>query len=267
MENNNRSFKGIWIPAEIWLSQKLSTIEKVLIAEISSLDNDKEKGCFASNEYLANFMQLSEGRIVNILTELRKKNIVYTCYNDGRSRGIRVNNEELFNYCVDSEYMESCNESPRNRGISEHNFVESYSDKKQLEKKNINNINTINSINIKKKISKKSEQEKLVFGEHQNVFLTLEEAEKIKLQQGGAEFDAIVDKLSNYKLASGKKYKSDYGAINTWVIESVKTNQNKQSNGTTSTNKPKSNPHLEPGWSTLTGDEWFMRPIRVPKDS
>lgn len=135
-------------------------------------------------------------------------------------------------------------------------------------KEDIINNTITNNIYTSKKISKKVEQEKLVFGEHQNVFLTLEEAEKIKLQRGGAEFDAIVDKLSNYKLASGKKYKSDYGAINTWVIESVKTNQNKQSNGQVSDNKPKpkSNPHLKPGWSTITGDEWFMRPIRVPRN-
>jgi predicted phage replisome organizer len=32
----------------------------------------------------------------------------------------------------------------------------------------------------------------------------------------------ILNKLSSYKLAHGKKYKSDYGAINQWVVESLK---------------------------------------------
>ena len=48
----NRDFKGVWIPKEIWLNTDLSIIEKVLLVEIDSLDNS-DRGCFASNEYLA----------------------------------------------------------------------------------------------------------------------------------------------------------------------------------------------------------------------
>ena len=47
----NRDFKGVWIPKEIWLNTDLSIIEKVLLVEIDSLDNS-DRGCFASNEYL-----------------------------------------------------------------------------------------------------------------------------------------------------------------------------------------------------------------------
>lgn len=32
----------------------------------------------------------------------------------------------------------------------------------------------------------------------------------------------MYDKLNNYKLSSGKKYKSDYGAINSWVKDELK---------------------------------------------
>ena len=55
--NEIRDFKGVWIKKEIWLNTNLTLIEKVLIVEIDSLDNS-ERGCFASNEYLAKFVNL-----------------------------------------------------------------------------------------------------------------------------------------------------------------------------------------------------------------
>ena len=48
-----RDFKGIWIPSTIWTSLDLSLLEKVIIVEISSLDN--ADGCFATNSYFGKF--------------------------------------------------------------------------------------------------------------------------------------------------------------------------------------------------------------------
>jgi hypothetical protein len=70
-ENLERGFKGIWIPAEVWLTDKLSVFEKVFLAEIDSLDN--KEGCFASNKYLADFFQISETRISKIISTLVSK--------------------------------------------------------------------------------------------------------------------------------------------------------------------------------------------------
>jgi uncharacterized phage protein (TIGR02220 family) len=69
-----RSFKGIWIPKEIWLNETLSIQEKVFLVEIDSLDNDS--GCFASNEYFANFFKLSKNRCSEIIKSLEKKGFV-----------------------------------------------------------------------------------------------------------------------------------------------------------------------------------------------
>lgn len=74
-----RDFKGIWIPKEIWLSKKLTLQEKVFLVEIDSLDN--HEGCYASNEYFANFFNLSKNRCTEIIKSLEKKgyiNISYT---------------------------------------------------------------------------------------------------------------------------------------------------------------------------------------------
>lgn len=69
-----RAFKGVWIPKEVWLSKDLSLQEKVFLAEIDSLDNDK--GCYASNKYFADFFGLSRGRCSQVISGLEKKGII-----------------------------------------------------------------------------------------------------------------------------------------------------------------------------------------------
>lgn len=93
MNKENRDFKGVWIPKEIWLNTDLSIIEKVLLVEIDSLDNS-DRGCFASNEYLAKFVQLSEGRVANIISDLKKRKYILQIFFDGRNRGLRINKSE-----------------------------------------------------------------------------------------------------------------------------------------------------------------------------
>jgi len=74
MEKPSRDFKGIWIPKEIWLSDQLSLMEKVLFVEIHSLDN--ERGCFASNKYFAEFFGLHPRRIAGHIASLKEKGFV-----------------------------------------------------------------------------------------------------------------------------------------------------------------------------------------------
>ena len=88
----NRDFKGVWIPKILWLNKDLSMTEKLLLIEISSLDNSN-KGCFKSNKNLAEFIGISEGRCANIISGLKKKNLVYQCFFDGRIRGLKINKE------------------------------------------------------------------------------------------------------------------------------------------------------------------------------
>ena len=69
-----RDFKGIWVPAEVWLNKDLKLIEKMFMVEIDSLDN--EKGCYASNGYFAEFFGISKGRCSQIITSLKDKKIL-----------------------------------------------------------------------------------------------------------------------------------------------------------------------------------------------
>jgi len=89
----NRDFKGVWIPKEVWLNTDLSIIEKVLLVEIDSLDNS-DRGCFASNEYLAKFVQLSESRVAHIISDLKKRQYIVVVFTDGRNRGLKLHPQQ-----------------------------------------------------------------------------------------------------------------------------------------------------------------------------
>jgi uncharacterized protein YdaU (DUF1376 family) len=60
---------------------------------------------------------------------------------------------------------------------------------------------------------------KIVFAE--NVLMTQEEHDALVAEYGVGFAAACIAKLSNYKGSTGKKYKNDYRAILTWVVEAV----------------------------------------------
>jgi DNA-binding MarR family transcriptional regulator len=78
-----RGFKGVWIPAEVWLDTSLSIMEKLFLVEIDSLDN--EDGCYASNAHFAEFFGVTKGRCTQVIKSLEKKGLVnITVHRDGK---------------------------------------------------------------------------------------------------------------------------------------------------------------------------------------
>jgi len=88
MEKPSRDFKGIWIPKDIWESEQLSIMEKVLFVEIHSLDN--ERGCYASNRYFAEFFSVSERQIQTHIASLKTKGFVTVTIQNRYERVIRA---------------------------------------------------------------------------------------------------------------------------------------------------------------------------------
>lgn len=74
----------------------------------------------------------------------------------------------------------------------------------------------------RKEKKRKEEKRKTPFGEFGNVHLLEEEYEKLVAKHGRGATELMIEKLANFKLAHGKKYQSDYGAINNWVAKAVK---------------------------------------------
>lgn len=83
-EKEKREFKGIWFPAEVWLDERLTALEKMILMEIDSLDN--EDNCYASNEHLAKFCQCSQSKVSAAISKLKKLGYVRVKSFDGRKR-------------------------------------------------------------------------------------------------------------------------------------------------------------------------------------
>src|SRR5688572_27057124 len=84
----HRKYRRSWIPKEIWLSEKLSLMEKVLFVEIHSLDN--ERGCFASNNHFAEFFGVSDRQIRTYISSLKEKGFVTITIRNRNERVIRT---------------------------------------------------------------------------------------------------------------------------------------------------------------------------------
>ena len=86
-KEEKRDFKGIWFPAEVWLDERLTPLEKIILMEIDSLDN--EDNCYASNEHLAKFCQCSQSKVSKAISKLKSLGYVEVVSFDGRSRKLR----------------------------------------------------------------------------------------------------------------------------------------------------------------------------------
>jgi DNA-binding Lrp family transcriptional regulator len=75
MAEQERAFKGVWIPADIWLNGKLTIHEKFILAEIDSFCSHYES-CYASNEHFAKFIGLSIRRVKDIIKGLEDKGFI-----------------------------------------------------------------------------------------------------------------------------------------------------------------------------------------------
>ena len=72
---NNRKFKGVWVPVELYFDTALSWNEKILFLEVTSLDN--EDGCFAKNTHFQEMLNVSDTTISNMLAKLTSKGYIY----------------------------------------------------------------------------------------------------------------------------------------------------------------------------------------------
>lgn len=71
-----RDFKGVWIPADLWLDSSIKPIHKFFILEIDSFS--KKGKCFASNAHFADLFHLSKrqvSRIINDMATLKLINV------------------------------------------------------------------------------------------------------------------------------------------------------------------------------------------------
>ncbi len=83
MREERRAFKGVWICAAIFLDEKLTPAEKILLAEIDSLTSD-DRGCYASNAHFAKRLAVTESRANHIVARLTRDGYIIRVRCDGR---------------------------------------------------------------------------------------------------------------------------------------------------------------------------------------
>ena len=132
--NDNRDFKGVWIPKEVWLDTRLNALDKVILMEIDSLDQG-EKGCYASNEHLATFCQCSKTKVSTAISKLIECGYVYIQNFDGRKRELksRLSNSERQSLKICNADIQNLKESNTYRN-TDNNTVSNKKERKSKSK-------------------------------------------------------------------------------------------------------------------------------------
>ena len=204
----NRDFRGIWIPKEIWLNKDLSTNEKILLAEIDSLGGSSD-GCFASNQYFADFFDLSKDRISRLVSGLKNKGYITVelIYKEGTcevdKRIIKLNPYSYFYQGVQNHQG----------GIGENT------------KDITNNYNINNNNKTSKKKTIKEPRHK--YGEFKNVLLSDKDLEKLKAEYGEELVEKYIKKMDEWIELNGRRYKNYYLALRQWMNKEVSKKQEK----------------------------------------
>lgn len=103
-------------------------------------------------------------------------------------------------------------------------------EKPHLEKQGVENLPLENQPQINtNKQNKENKIKKHIYGEYKHVRLTDDEYGKLQTTFGNA--DELIKYLDEAKEEKGYKYNSDYMAIRRWVVEAVKRDKAKRSNG------------------------------------
>lgn len=168
--NYPRDFKGVWIPKQVFLDERLNAVEKLILAEVDSLDVEGSEGCFASNEYLAKFCQCSVTKVSTSVSKLIKLGYLYVLKNDGRKRYLksRLSNfesQEFKNSNSDTPNMKHSNNSYKySVDDIDKDFILSNKEKKTLPKNGKgsktsapNNINILDINNIPSRTTEQKE--------------------------------------------------------------------------------------------------------------
>lgn len=163
----NRDFKGVWIPKEIYLDNRLNALDKIILVEIDSLDNG-ETGCFASNKYLADFCQCSQTKVSTSIAKLVKFGYVEVNGFDGRTRSLKTclsKNENLpFKNCkADLQNLKHNNiYNNTDNSLDNNNINYGLLDTKEVDSKvEIDSNNNINTESKEREKNIKREKEKI----------------------------------------------------------------------------------------------------------
>ena len=202
-----RAFRGVFIPAHIWLDKNLNATEKCLMAEIDSLSNIG--GCFASNQHFAEFLGLSKERARKLIAQLKDKGYIEIelIYKEGT-------------YEVDKRIIKVIGYGPEQPGgLTRPSGVG------KVDHCSNTDNNTNNNIYTDKKKTIKEPRHK--YGEFKNVLLSDKDLEKLKVEYGEELVEKYIKKMDEWIELNGRRYKNYYLALRQWMNKEVSKKQAK----------------------------------------
>ena len=136
--DENRGFQGVWIPKNLYMTNKFNARTKFFLVEVKSLS--KNGYCYATDKHFADFLGISVRMVQNMINDLKKCNYIRTEYEyDGDTKAIK----RRFLILTQVFYNEFYNETEENNGI-EKNFSRG-TEKNCGDKYNNNKYNIVNS--------------------------------------------------------------------------------------------------------------------------
>jgi hypothetical protein len=161
--------QGITITKYTFNDPDLSWAERVLIEKIHLYDND-EKGCFASNKTLADFVGVKENSLANMLSSLTARNKISRISFDGKNRGYRSRLHPAKHISEPSQKSETSEEASQNNEGYPSQFYEASPEPSQ---KNDGNLH-------KKVIQEPSQKSEHIKKENKDEYLEKKELLKEK---------------------------------------------------------------------------------------
>ncbi len=284
MSQKNRSVKGIYIPINVWSDKRMSCVEKMILAEVDSLD-DGVRHCFASNGYLADFLGISVSTVQRALSALLKLGYIKITPSDGAKPRVI---ESLMSSQNDLTHHGQNDQKQGQNDLTPHGQNDLYSNIPSLrdsievnreytgesregdkspsltDKKTIANPST-NTLSLDldggyegakapSPISPPpSPPPKKRYGEFGSVLLS--DAQHATLTERYRDHDvaAMIAKLDKYCAAKGRKYKNYFAVLTDWVARDLNITE-RQKYFCVKCKKPHYNPRAADK-CCLTGDE------------
>lgn len=205
-----RNFTHLVIPSEIWLHRNISLQAKCVWAELRSLHCKKAGGCYASDEYMMEFMQLKRSRLHEIYKELKEHGLMTVVSFDGRQT-VRRAIVPTVEYTDKTEGQAGQQLSGKPDTENEVSGKPDSSDpENRIPPIYIENKEDRKDIYIEKKSSF------VTFGSH--VKLKKEEYEKLIKEHGQSIIDDLIASMNDYCKSSKPKGYLDYAAaLRQWI--------------------------------------------------
>ena len=205
-----RDFKGVWIPRDIWLDDRLNALDKVILTEIDSLDGS-EHGCWASNKYIAEFCQCSESKVSQTIAKLSKLGYITMMSFDGRQREIKSNIAVGLKKCE----ADSQNLTGSLLNFNRQPVKKCEADSQNLRESNIDN-NTLNNIENKKDYNNTPSEYMCVDTHPQTPSLRREKADYSRIVEA---YNNICTSLPRVTTLSDNRKKAIAARLKTYTAE------------------------------------------------